>query len=290
MLKWLLLLIVIVLVIAVAEWIREIRTFQITHYDIKSPKLKDVRKRKIILLSDLHNCSYGKDNVKLYKAIQDEQPDIILVAGDMLVGKEQVSTETAFKFVSKLPQICDTYYANGNHEQRMKENTKRYGDSYERYKTKLFDAGVKYLENETCELLWESCGVEIHGLEIPNQAYKKFQKVYLAEHCIEDRLGNADLSKYQILIAHNPIFMSDYIKWGADLVVSGHLHGGVVRIPRWRGMITPQGGLFPKYSGEMTKIGNATAVVSKGIGIHTIKIRFLNPAEVVVLHVGDSEE
>ncbi len=290
MLKWLLLLLVIVCVIVVAEWMREIHTFQITHYDIQSPKLKNVKKRKIILLSDLHNCSYGKDNEKLLRAIKEENPDLILIAGDMLVGNEKVSTEIATKFVTRLPEICETYYANGNHEQRMKENTKRYGTSYESYKNELCEAGVHYLENEKAELLWEDCNVEIHGLEIPNKGYKKFQKVCLPEHCVETLLGKADASKYQILIAHNPIFMSDYLEWGADLVVSGHLHGGVARIPGWRGIITPQGGLFPKYSGEMTKIGSATAVVSKGIGIHTIKIRFLNPAEVVVLHVGDSEE
>lgn len=290
MLKWLLLLFVIACVIVIAEWMREIHTFQITHYDIESPKLKNVKKRKLILLSDLHNCSYGKENEKLLKAIKEEKPDIILVAGDMLVGKEQVSTETASRFVIKLSEICDTYYANGNHEQRMKENTKRYGDSYRRYKQELCKAKIIYLENEKAELQWESCDVEIHGLEIPSIGYKKFRKVSLPERCIEKSLGKADTSKYQILIAHNPIYMSDYINWGADLIVSGHLHGGVVRIPHWRGIITPQGGLFPKYSGEITKIGDATAVVSKGIGIHTIKVRFLNPAEVVVLHVGGSEE
>ena len=290
MLKWLLLLLVIVCVIVVAEWMREIHTFQITHYDIQSPKLKNVKKRKIILLSDLHNCSYGKENEKLLKAVQNEKPDIILIAGDMLVGNERASTEIAKEFVAKLPQICDTYYANGNHEQRMKENTKCYGDSYREYKRALCDSGVIYLENDKTKLQWEECGVEIHGLEIPSKGYKKFQKVSLPEKCVEKSLGKADLSKYQILIAHNPIFMSDYLEWGADLVVSGHLHGGVARVPGWRGMITPQGGLFPKYSGEMTRVGDATAVVSKGIGIHTIKIRFLNPAEVIVLHVGDSEE
>lgn len=290
MLKWLLLLLAIACVIVIAEWMREIHTFQITHYNIQSSKLKSVKKRKIILLSDLHNCSYGIENEELLKAIRNEKPDCILVAGDMLVGNERVSSEIACKFVTELPKICDTYYANGNHEQRMKENTKRYGTSYKEYKRALCEAGVIYLENEKVNLCWEDCSVEIHGLEIPSKGYKKFQKVSLSERCMETSLGKADTSKYQILIAHNPIFMDDYIKWGADLVVSGHLHGGVVRIPGWRGVITPQGGLFPKYSGEMTQIGEATAVVSKGIGLHTIKIRFLNPAEVVVLHIGDSEE
>lgn len=290
MIKWLLLLLFIACVIVVAEWIREIHTFQVTHYEIQSPKLKNVKPRKIILLSDLHNCSYGKENEKLLQAIKAEKPDLILIAGDMLVGKEGASTGVARKLVKQLPKICNTYYANGNHEQRLKAYKERYGSVYQEYKEELCDAGICYLENAKTELQWEDCSVEIHGLEIPNNAYKKFRKVILPDRCIETCLGKADASKYQILIAHNPIFMSDYLKWGADLIVSGHLHGGVARIPFWRGIITPQGGLFPKYSGELTKIGNASAVVSKGIGIHTIKVRFLNPAEVVVLHVGGSEE
>lgn len=290
MFKMFWLLLVVFVVIVFVECIREIFTFRITYYIIKSPKLKNIKKRKIILLSDLHNCSYGKDNKKLLEAIEKESPDLILIAGDMLIGNKNISPEIAERFMVKLPEICDTYYANGNHEQRMKENEKRYGKVYHDYKKQLLDAGVIYLENESAKLQWEECHIAIHGLEIPSCAYEKFHKVSLPEKSIEKCLGKADTSTYNVMIAHNPIFMNDYINWGADLVVSGHLHGGVARIPGWRGVITPQGGLFPKYSGEMTKIGESTAVVSKGIGIHTIRIRFLNPAEVVVLHVGDSEE
>lgn len=290
MLKGLLLLLVVLFVIVFIEWMREIHTFRITHYTIESQKLINVKRRKIVLLSDLHNCTYGKENEKLLKAIEKENPDMILIAGDMLVGSKNASTEIAENFVTKLPRICDTYYANGNHEQRMRENRSRYGTTYQKYEKVLVDSGVVLLINNKAELQWEDCSVEIHGLEIPCVGYKKFQKVSLPEQCIEQCLGKVEGFKYHILIAHNPIFMEDYMNWGADLVVSGHLHGGVARIPGWRGVITPQGSLFPKYSGEMTKIGDATAVVSKGIGIHTIKIRFLNPAEVVVLHVGNSEE
>lgn len=287
--KWLILLGVLGILVLI-ECIREVSVFKITHYSVQSPKLKGIKRRKIILLSDLHNCTYGTGNEKLLKAIKDENPDLILIAGDMLIGNKNILPEIAKDFVTKLPDICDTYYANGNHEQRMKENEERYGKVYQEYRKELLEAGIIYLENEKAELQWEDCGVEIHGLEIPNCAYEKFHKVVLPERCVESCLGMADTSKYQILIAHNPIFMDEYMDWGADLIVSGHLHGGVARIPFWRGVITPQGGLFPKYSGELTKEGDAAVVVSKGIGIHTIKVRFLNPAEIVVLHVGGTEE
>ena len=80
MLKGLLLLLVVLIVIVFIEWMREIHTFRMTHYTIRSPKLKNVKKRKIVLLSDLHNCTYGNDNEKLIKAIEKEKPDMILIA------------------------------------------------------------------------------------------------------------------------------------------------------------------------------------------------------------------
>lgn len=288
--KVLTLLIVVVLLIML-ECIREISSFQLTSYEINSPKLTGVKKRNIVLLSDLHNYSYGKNNEKLLNAIRSEKPDLILVAGDMLVGKAGVSPAVAMEFMKELPKIAPTYCANGNHEQRMKESPELYGEVFSIYKNEITKSGVMLLENEKASLTWENCEVEIHGLEIPSLGYKKFQKVSLPEGFVEECLGEkADMNKYQILIAHNPIFTSAYLKWGADLIVSGHLHGGVARIPGWRGVITPQGGLFPKYSGEMTKEGDASVVVSKGVGIHTIPIRFLNPSEVIVLHVGSMEE
>lgn len=290
MIKWLLFLGGIVCILIVAEWIREVQTFKVTHYQIQSPKLKNVKPRKILLLSDLHNYVYGKENENLLQAIRKESPDMILVAGDMLVGRPGDKINVAQNFMKELPKLCDTYYANGNHEQRLKEDTEKYGEIYSDYKNDLQKCGVHFLENDKVKTQWEDCQVEIYGLEIPRSAYRKFRKVSLPEHCLENSLGKGDSSKYQILIAHNPMFMKDYLAWGADLIVSGHLHGGLARIPFWRGVISPQGNLFPKYSGELTREGDTSIVVSKGLGVHTFKIRFLNPAEVVVLHIGDSEE
>lgn len=276
-------------VAVVIEWMRELRTFQMTHYTIESPKLEGVQPKKMILLSDLHNYTYGLQNETLLAAIRKEKPDVILISGDMVIGKPGVDTTIASQFVSELTKVCDVYYANGNHEQRMKEKTDIYGDTYEWYCQELKEQGVHYLENTSECMHLGHVDARIYGLEIPNSAYQKFRKVTLPWNCLDDLLGKPNPEEYNILIAHNPVFISDYKRWGADLIVSGHLHGGVARIPGFRGVITPQGGLFPKYSGELTREGDTSIVVSKGIGIHTIKIRFLNPAEVVVLHIGKTE-
>lgn len=290
MLKWIAIVLIFCL-ICVIEWMREIHTFKITHYHITSKKLKGLkRERKVILLSDLHNCCYGRNNDKLLSAIKSENPDYIFVAGDMLVGKPGEATKVAEDFMAQLPKICDTYHANGNHEQRMQEFEDLYGDVFFEYQSALKQAGVHCLSNEKITLEWEGIPVNVFGLELPQQKYKKFQKQFLSVEEVKDFLGDAESSSYNIVIAHNPTFMDTYLKWGADLVTSGHLHGGVVRIPFVGGVISTQLILFPKYSGEMKTVGEAAAVVSKGIGIHTIKVRLMNPAEVVVMHINSAEE
>lgn len=90
---------------------------------------------------------------------------------------------------------------------------------------------------------------------------------------------------YSILMAHNPAYMDAYKKWGADLILSGHLHGGLVRCPGIGAVVTPQGFLFPKYSGEMRREGEQTIVVSRGLGSHTINIRLFNMPEVIAIEV-----
>lgn len=285
MTKWLIL-IGAILVVCIAEWIREILTFKITHYDIVSKKLNNLKEeKKIVFLTDLHNNSYGKHNEKLLHAVRSQNPELILIGGDMLVGKAEAPTNVAEDFVCKLTEICPVYYANGNHEQRMKIYPEEFGTKYQEYKNIVEESGVTFLENEHIDLMFDTCPIQIHGLEIPREGYKKFRKTNVSLEQIEESIGKADSSKYQILLAHNPIYADAYLEWGADLVLSGHLHGGVVRIPRLGGIITPQFRLFPKYSGELTVKDGKSVVVSKGIGTHTIKIRFLNPAEMIVLHL-----
>lgn len=283
--KWLIV-IGILSFICVVEWIREITTFRVTHYDVKSAKLDGLsRECRIVFLSDLHNNCYGKENEKLLESVSEQEPDLILIGGDMLIGKMDVSSDVAERFVSRLTKIAPVYYANGNHEQRMKIAPEKFGNRYQAYKEKIANSGVVFLENAHTDRMVEACSIRITGLEIPQEGYRKFRKTEVTLRQIEDCVGQADSETYQILLAHNPIYAETYLKWGADLVLSGHLHGGVVRVPFLGGIVTPQFRLFPEYSGEMSRVGEQTVIVSKGLGTHTIKVRFLNPAEMIVLHL-----
>lgn len=277
---------IVLAVLLVGEIYRELHTFQVKEYMVNVPESKRLAEdQKVIFLSDMHNHVYGKDNETLLQAVKDAKPALILIGGDMLVGKPGRPYDTALEFVTKLADICPVYYANGNHEQRMKEEPEEYCDpTYKEYKAVLEKAGVHFLENETEEFLLGNMPVKVTGLEIPRKCYTKFHKVPLKADEIEVLAGKSDPSVYQILLAHNPTYVKEYKEWGADLILSGHLHGGMVRLPVIGGVVAPNFMFFPKYSGDIYREKDATVVVSKGLGTHTINIRLFNPAEVVVLH------
>lgn len=277
------------------EIYRELHHFRVTHYTIESQKFKGFsRDLNLIFLSDLHNRVYGEKNEPLLQAIRNEKPDLILIGGDMLVGKEDASYDIALDFTSQLPEIAPVLYATGNHEQRMREKPEIYQAAYADYRQQLKDRGVLFLENGSCRIEAGTVLLEISGVELPSASYKKLKKLPIqasdiAEYLHKDSVSVTEDSVYRILLAHNPAYMNAYKGWGADLLLSGHLHGGVMRLPGIGGVITPQAFLFPKYSGEMTKEGEQTIIVSRGLGTHTINIRLFNQPEVVSICLKRSE-
>lgn len=280
--KYFIITICVLVLIVLLEMKRELTHFKTKEYVIRLKNLKIGQ--KVLFLSDMHNHVYGKDNDDLLNAIRKEEPDYIWIGGDMLVGKSGISYQTALAFVKQLPVICPVYYANGNHEQRMKEIPENYDLSYEEYKKELVEAGVHFLENNSEILEWDGLKVKLTGLEIPLGCYLHWHKDELTTEEIVKRIGKRDEECYEILLAHNPSFSKQYMQWGADLILSGHLHGGIVRIPGVVGAISPSFEIFPKYSGDHYREGNTDIVVSKGLGTHTFNIRLFNPAELIVLN------
>lgn len=274
------------LLLALGESMRECRRFRMTHYDLNtSEDRREKQESRIIFLSDLHNKVYGCQNDILLEAIRKEKPELILIGGDMLIGKKNAPSNHALELIRQLPEIAPVYYALGNHEQRLKRDVEKYGNVIYYYKKELVKAGVHFLENASAEISLSHKELRVTGLALPLGSYEKGKCASVSCREIERLVGLSDQTRYQVLLAHNPVFVPAYKEWGADLVLCGHLHGGVVRIPGWRGVITPRASLFPKYSGEMRREDNTAVVVSKGLGTHTVNLRLFNPAEVIVLHL-----
>ena len=277
------------IVYCLIEMIRELRDFRVTKYRICSQKLNGIkREKKIIFLSDLHNRMYGEENERLLESIRNQHPDLILIGGDMLVRKDGNSYDKTVHFLAKLPGICPVYCANGNHEQKLKELPDKYEQSYEEYKKALTASGIHMLENASETVKLEEVPVKLSGLEIPLGAYARFGKKELSLKEITDRIGEHG-DDYQILLAHHPGYMKEYLAYGADLILGGHYHGCVVQLPGIGRVISTNFTLFPKYSGGIYQEGEQTAVVSRGLGTHSVPLRLWNWPELIVLELSGNE-
>ena len=289
MIKIILIIVAVFIVYCLIEMIRELRDFRVTKYRICSQKLNGIkREKKIIFLSDLHNRMYGEENERLLKSIRNQHPDLILIGGDMLVRKDGNSYDKTVHFLAKLPGICPVYCAKGNHEQKLKELPDKYEQSYEEYKKALTASGIHMLENASETVKLDEVPVKLSGLEIPLGAYARFGKKELSLKEITDRIGEHG-DDYQILLAHHPGYMKEYLAYGADLILGGHYHGCVVQLPGIGGVISTNFTLFPKYSGGIYQEGEQTAVVSRGLGTHSVPLRLWNWPELIVLELSGNE-
>ena len=289
MIKIILIIVAVFIVYCLIEMIRELRDFRVTKYRICSQKLNGIkREKKIIFLSDLHNRMYGEENERLLESIRNQHPDLILIGGDMLVRKDGNSYDKTGHFLAKLPGICPVYCANGNHEQKLKELPDKYEQSYEEYKKALTASGIHMLENASETVKLDEVPVKLSGLEIPLGAYARFGKKELSLKEITDRIGEHG-DDYQILLAHHPGYMKEYLAYGADLILGGHYHGCVVQLPGIGGVISTNFTLFPKYSGGIYQEGEQTAVVSRGLGTHSVPLRLWNWPELIVLELSGNE-
>jgi len=264
---------------------RENQHLVITRYSLGSKKLpKAFDGCKIAFLSDLHNNEFGEKNKKLKEAMLRENPDMVLIGGDMLIGQENASYEVALELILWIQDHFPMVYAMGNHEYRLKENPTLYGSLYRDYAKKLKKKGIHILDNET--KYWKRDGekIAIYGLTISQFYYKRLKIEKMRGTYITSCLGR-HRDVFSILLAHNPVHFPAYAEWGADLVLSGHNHGGVARLPFLGGVVSPNYRLFPKYDVGKFHQDHSTMLISAGLGSHTLPFRFFNPPELLIIQL-----
>lgn len=233
---------------------------------------------KIALITDLHSCYYGKNMHTLIEAINKENPDIIVLGGDIFDDKlSDLNTE---KFLSNIAEIYPIYYVTGNHECWSgidKFNTKM--AILEKYNIQRLQGNVTKLElNGNIISL---CGIDdpdiFHVSEEDNNYKAQLQR-------ISERI---DKSTYKILLTHRPELFEEYTQYEFNLVLSGHAHGGQWRIPGiLNGLYAPNQGIFPKYAGGYYEIGNTKMIVSRGLARESTLIpRLYNPPELVIVEL-----
>lgn len=232
---------------------------------------------RFVLISDLHNKVYGNRNDKVIASIQKINPDFIILAGDLVTSKVSEDMTPGIELVRALSQNYRIYYGLGNHESKMKSRTEDFGDKFDRLRRAVSGKNVFVLENESVDL--PEYNIRVTGLELDLNYFAHFRVKKMEEGYLQKTLPGHDGRRCNLLIAHNPDYFGDYARWGADLVLAGHVHGGIMRLPLLGGVIAPSYKIFPRYDGGVFRNGKASMLLGRGMGSHTIPLRFFNPAE-----------
>lgn len=223
---------------------------------------------KIALVSDLHGWSFGKNNIRLAKLINAAQPDLIAITGDMVSHPDDM--QAADNLLCGIKGTAPIYYINGNHEWG--------GKLTERMKTLMEKYGARCLSNEYEPFTKGSASILICGAEDKNGPADMIKPYELAEKLREEYPEDFVLWLY-----HRNDTILNYPKLPVDLVLSGHAHGGIIRLPFVGGLLDVRASFGAEYESGLYRLGELNLLVSRGLGNSVPIPRFLNRPELPVI-------
>lgn len=221
---------------------------------------------KIIQISDFHNARFGRANDKLIEKIKNQEPDIIVITGD-IVDSNHTNIDVAIQFVNHITEICPVYYVTGNHEHWLS------ADEYDLLMGELNDAGVVVLNNESTKITRDRSSFALIGLDDNS----------LTGDTLKELVEQEKKKTLKVVLAHEPQYLYEYSEAKADLVLSGHAHGGQFRLPFIGGVVAPDQGFNPPYTEGKIKKGFTQMIVSRGLGNSIIPVRLFNDPEIVAI-------
>ena len=222
---------------------------------------------RIVQASDLHNARFGKDQRKLIEAIRAEKPDIIAITGDLF---HTLRRENAYSFLEQATRLAPCYYVNGNHEQR-------FADYLSAIKPRLEELGAVILDDESAPIVRDNSHITVIGLSDPS-----FMRTSPPERLTEEKLSRLETDGFTLLLSHRPELFPVYARHNVSLALTGHAHGGQVRIPFVRrGLFAVHQGWLPKYTEGIFVENNTKMIVSRSLGNSTLYPKFNDPPELV---------
>ncbi len=228
---------------------------------------------RIVLLSDGHGKEFGKNNETLIQAVQQAKPDLIVYTGDIIDDKEQLSSLTSL--ARGLSQIAPTYYVTGNHEWAVREMNKLF--------SLLEENGVSPLRNTYVTIEQNGSSIFLCGVDDPNGPADQKTPEELYQELIEQEEDG-----FSILLAHRNNRFPEYASCGFDLVLSGHGHGGIIRLPFTDGLVGTEQNWFPTYTNGLYSLDNSQLVVSRGLGNVGNSFRLFNRPHIPVIVLNPS--
>jgi len=255
---------------------------ELNAYTVSSKELPDAFDGyRIAHVSDLHNAEMGDGNEKLLAMLQEAEPDMIAITGDM-IDSRNTDVAVALAFAEKAMQIAPCYYVTGNHEVRVSE--------YDELKAGLETCGVVVLENKRAEIELSGKTITLLGVDDPsfNTDYLFGDSALVVSNTLTEISTEDD--GFTVLLSHRPELFDTYVACGMDLALSGHAHGGQFRLPFVGGLVAPNQGLLPKYDSGLYTEGSTNMIVSRGIGNSLLPFRFNNRPEVILIELECSHE
>lgn len=248
------------------------RSLQVDRFTYASPRLPAGFDGCVVVqLSDLHGALFGENNQDLVDAVRAENPDYIFLTGDLLDRYRRTPQSYAVDLGRAMAAIAPTYFVTGNHEWALPD--------VPGLKAQLEEAGVTVLSNEFTTLERNGDAIVLAGIDDPNGYADQKTPEELAEE-IRQEQGDAPW----LLLAHrNNLFADRYSALGAELVLSGHGHGGMIRLPFTDGLIGVDRTLFPTYTDGFYTVDGAQVFVSRGLGSSGPSFRLFNRPQVAVL-------
>lgn len=241
----------------------------VTEYALSSPRLPESFDGfTVVQLSDIHGAEFGEDNARLIEKTAAAQPDIIAITGDMVDKETDMAIIDAL--LAELVEIAPVYYVSGNHEwgaRRMEE-----------LEAVLARRGVRYLSNEYELLEKGGESIVLAGVEDPNGPFDMMKPEEMVD-IINDEAGDSLV----LLLGHRNYWTEKYPELEVDIIMCGHAHGGIVRLPFAGGVLGTGFELFPENVDGAVESGRYTMIVSRGLGNSIPVPRFLNNPEIVVL-------
>ncbi len=245
-------------------------------YNIISKKVSADETIRIALITDLHSHVYGKNQTKIISLIKKQNPDIIALAGD--IADDEASIEGTKLFLEGLKGFKPTFYVTGNHE--------FWSDDIENIKATIRKYGVTILENGYEQVKIKNSNIIVGGIEDPDAAIYDKPGFSLQKEMNVNFSQLKEKTDFKILLAHRPELIELYKKFSFDLVLSGHAHGGQIRIPFiLNGLFAPNQGWFPRYAGGIYKHDSLIHIVSRGVSYNPRLPRIFNPPEVVIINI-----
>lgn len=281
--KVLLTVVAIVLVVSIVATVISNSCIKVTEYTVNLSDLSG--NVKVVVISDLHGKEYGKDNKRLISKISEQEPDAIFVVGDMLDdGDAQSGFSETSRLLISLSDIAPVFFSCGNQEKEYS------GEAIDEFINTVTENGIAVLDNSfvDCEINGQKLrigGTMGHAFPF-GRTMEEFESS--EEYIFLKEMEQTDVPT--IVLAHMPdtfIFNGAHNYWSnIDFVVSGHTHGGVIRIPFKGGVYAPMQGLFPEYDQGYFKLGEEMQmVITSGLSGYKFVPRILNLPEICVLNL-----